>query len=90
MRKVHDCDNLDKETLNELLSPVLEIDLVDVHGRTPLMFCSFNEYPRFVQHLVDSGADVDVPDESDMTALNWAVLGDCKETFPFFPKILHR
>ena len=66
----------DLARLRSLLAEGVSVDSVDEDGTTALMAGAFAGERRVVRLLLDHGADPNFQDDSDLTALMNAVIGD--------------
>lgn len=59
--------------MRTLLSVGSDIDVKDIHGRTPLHLAALNEHSNLVYELIDKNADVNAKDNDGATPLHLAV-----------------
>ncbi|KAF3389705.1 hypothetical protein DPV78_011774 [Talaromyces pinophilus] len=61
-----------REIILHLSSTLLNLDMEDVHGRTPLSWAAENGYEGVVKVLIEKGAVRDLVDKNGRTPLSWA------------------
>ena len=64
------------EVVKLLLEKGANVNVQDIHGRTPLYWAAQNGYTEIVKLLLEKGADVNARDNDGNTPLHWAV-GAC-------------
>ncbi len=69
----------DTDKIRELIRQGAEVDVKDLHGRTPLMMAVLHKHAEVVKMLLSNGAEVNMTDKNGWTALMRATWNNSDE-----------
>lgn len=78
--------NFDIELLKQFIDNGLDPNIVDIHGRTPLLFSIHINNTEAAKYLVETGVNMELPDDLDYTPYSLAEIRDNNEILDLLKK----